>query len=300
MIHKQMTVDYGKVERYIGDRGFGFVSHTFADIPPKEVFFHIKVAKRTHPKLAQALDSTTTTEDMYFWYEYTTSSKGQEVSAILDLKRIQENYPDHKAAFIDTIKTRWMNVKKPLPESLRKATSDLLTSDEVNQLTASRETLEAEQRRQQEELRRTEAASIQMIAEQRAAQQRVEAAKRQVIAEQMVAQQRAEAAKRQVIAEQTAAQQGVEEEEFRKLVAEMSALRYTHSSQVSAYIVSQRLGYKYKNISGILQMELNGNIWDFDGGFPPNIYRRLCNELGLRSRGSGAEVRAFTLYKDIL
>ena len=258
-----MAIDFGKVERYIENRGFGFVSHTFANIAPKEVFFHIKVVKRTHPGLAQALDSTTI-EKLYFWYEYLPSSKGQEVLAILDLKQIQQKYPDHKAAFIDTIKTSWINVKKPLPESLKKATSDLLTSSEVNQLTASRETLEAEQRRHQEELQGVEAAGLQVIAEQRAAQQRVE------------------------------------EEEFSQLVAEMSVLGYTHSSQVSAYIVRHRLGYKYRNISGILQMQLTGNVWNFDGGFPPNIYALLCNELGLRSQGSGAVPGAFTPYKDII
>jgi cold shock CspA family protein len=53
-----MTIDFGKVERYIDDRGFGFVSHTFENSSPKEVFFHIKIVKRTHPELARALEST--------------------------------------------------------------------------------------------------------------------------------------------------------------------------------------------------------------------------------------------------
>ncbi|HBW56881.1 MAG TPA: hypothetical protein DEF27_03400, partial [Oscillatoriales bacterium UBA8482] len=225
---KPMTIDFGKVERYIEDRGFGFVSHTFAKIPPREVFFHIKAVKRTHPEMPQALDGTKTIEKLYFWYEYRTSSKGQEVLGILDLKQIQQKYADDIVSFIDTIKTSWMNVGKPLPESLRKATSDLLNHDEVNQLMASRETLEAEQRRHQEELQRAESARLQAIAEQRAAQERAEAVKRQAIAEQRVAQQR------------------VEEEEFRQLVAEMSAQRFTKSSQVSKYIVRHKLGHKYK------------------------------------------------------
>ncbi len=162
-------------------------------------------------------------------------------------------------------------------------------------MTANRETLEAEQRRHQEELQKAEAARLQVIAEQKAA----EDAKRRAIAEQKAAEQKAEAAKLQEITKQREDQQRVEEEEFRHLVAEMSALRYTHSSQVSAYIVSHRLGDKYQNISGILQMKLNGNVWDFDGGFPPSIYRRLCNELGLQSRGSGAVPGAFIPYKVI-
>ncbi|MFO0211591.1 MAG: cold shock domain-containing protein, partial [Pseudanabaena sp.] len=238
-----MTIDFGKVERYIEDRGFGFVSHTFAKIPHKEVFFHIKVVKRTHPELAQALDRTAIIEKVYFWYEYRTSPKGQEVLAILELKQIRHKYADHVAGFIETIKTSWMNVGKPLPESLIKATSDLLMPDEVNQLATNREMLEVEKRIHQEELQKAEAARLQAIAEQRAAQER------------------AEAARLQAIAEQKAAQEGVEEEEFRQLVEEISALRFTQSKQVSAYIVHNRLGHKYKHISGILQMELGGEVW---------------------------------------
>ncbi|MFN5965119.1 MAG: cold shock domain-containing protein, partial [Pseudanabaena sp.] len=263
-----MTIDFGKVERYIEDRGFGFVSHTFAKIPHKEVFFHIKVVKRTHPELAQALDRTAIIEKVYFWYEYRTSPKGQEVLAILELKQIRHKYADHVAGFIETIKTSWMNVGKPLPESLIKATSDLLMPDEVNQLATNREMLEVEKRIHQEELQKAEAARLQAIAEQRAAQER------------------AEAARLQAIAEQKAAQEGVEEEEFRQLVEEISALRFTQSKQVSAYIVRNRLGHKYKHISGILQMELGGEVWNFNGGFPPNIYARLCDALGLGNQGS--------------
>jgi hypothetical protein len=65
-----MAIDFGRVEKYIENRGFGFVSHTFAEVSPNQVFFHIKVVRRTHPELAQALDRTTTSEEVYFWYEY--------------------------------------------------------------------------------------------------------------------------------------------------------------------------------------------------------------------------------------
>ena len=276
-----MAIDFGKVERYIEDRGFGFVSHTFANIPPKEVFFHIKVLQRTHRELAQALENTTT-KNVYFWYEYVTSSKGQEVLAILDLKQISQEKADYKATFINTIKTNWMNVGKPLPELLKRATSDLLTSDEVNQLTASRIMLEAEHRRDQEKLQRAESAKQQAIADQKAVQQKVESARQQAIADQKAVQQKAE------------------EKEFCELVAEISAQGFTHSWQASAYIVNHKLGYKYQNISGILQMQLNGIVWNFAGGFPPNIYARLCDELGFRKRGSEAVPGAFTPYRDII
>lgn len=275
-----MTVDFGKVEKYIEGRGFGFVSHTFAKVPPKEVFLHIKIVKRTHPELAQALDSTTA-KQIYFWYEYRTSSKGQEVVAILNAQQVHNEYTDEVAAFIATIKTNWINIEEHLSEAFRKATLDLLTSDEANQLAERRETLKAEKRRCQEELRKAEAARFKEIAVQRAAQQEVESAKHKAIVDQIAAQKR------------------TEEEEFRQLVIEMSAMKFKCSSKVSEYIVRNRLGYKYKHISGILQMELNGNVWDFDGGFPPNIYARLCRALGLRNKGSRAVPGKFTPYKNI-
>lgn len=276
-----MTIDFGKVERYIEDRGFGFVSHTFAKVPPKEVFFHIKVVKRTHQELARLLDSTTTSERMYFWYEYRTTSKGQEVVAILDVRQIREKHADQIATFITTINTNWINVENHLSESFKKATLDLLTSDEANQLAEHREALEVEKIRRLEDLRKAEAARLKEIAGQRAAQQE------------------AESARRKAIADQRAVQETAEEEEFRQLVREMSAIGFTHSSQVSKYIVRNSLGYKYKNISGILQMELDGRVWDFNGGFPPKIYARLCNALGLGDEGSPARPGKFTPYKDI-
>lgn len=276
-----MTIDFGKVEKYIEDRGFGFVSHTFTKVPSEEVYFHIKVVKRTHLELAQTLDSTTDKE-VYFWYEYRPSSKGYEVSAILDLKQLRQKHADLIKPFINTIKTSWMNVGQPLPESLRKVTSELLTLDAASQLMASRETLEAEHRRHQEEL------------------QRGKAARRKERVKNRAAQARAEAARRQERVKNRATQVSVEEEEFHQLVIEMSTLRFTQSREVSAYIVRHNLGHKYKHISGILQMELDGDVWDFNGGFPPSIYARLCAELGLRNKGSRAKPGEFTPYKNII
>jgi len=96
------------------------------------------------------------------------------------------------------------------------------------------------------------------------------------------------------------ANEEAEEEEFRQLVAEMAPLRFTLSTQVSAYIVKYKLGHKYKHISGILQMELDGNSFNFHGGFPPYVYARLCDALGLASKQSRAKPQAFTPYADII
>ena len=258
-----MKIDFGKVERYIEDRGFGFVSHTFIGSPSKEIFFHIKSVKRTHPELAQALNSHNPHEPLYFWYEFEISEKGQQVIAIIDPRTMGQNHPDNASKLIETIEKYWLNAETPLPETIRKATLDLLPLDETRQLEARRDILEGEKKKEYEELRRAETTRLQEIADQMRANEKAE------------------------------------EEEFRQLVAELSVLGFTHSKQVSAYIVRQKLGYKYQHISGVLQMGMGGDVWNFNGGFPPKIYARLCSELGLGNQGSGAKPLSFTAYKDI-
>lgn len=276
-----MAIDFGKVERYIEDRGFGFVSHSFAKAHCSEVFFHIKVVKRTHPELAQELDSASSNTPIFIWYEYRATSKGEEVIAFLTLQQLRQRHADQSDVLFAALKTAWTNVEKPLSESLRKATCDLLELDEVSELTEQRQTLEVEKERRQEEIRTAETVRLKALTEQRASQER------------------AEAVRRKTIAEERAAKEKLEEGEFRQLVTEMSALGFTHSSQVSGYIFRNKLGLKYKHISGILEMKLNGNVWDFDGGFPTKIYARLCEKLGLRNQGSKAVPGKFTPYKDI-
>ncbi|MFM4862285.1 endonuclease domain-containing protein [Aeromonas media] len=90
-----------------------------------------------------------------------------------------------------------------------------------------------------------------------------------------------------------------EEKEFKRLIREIAPLGFTTSAQVSAYIMKNKLGYKYKSISGIIEMELNGRTWSFDGAFPPKIYSRLCSELGLDNQNSLAKPKKFTSFNDM-
>lgn len=93
--------------------------------------------------------------------------------------------------------------------------------------------------------------------------------------------------------------ESLEEKEFNDLVTELSGMGFTHSSEVSEYIVKNKLGTKYKNISGILKMKKSLDEWSFDGGFPREIYARLCQELKLKNNGSLARPVGFTPYKNI-
>jgi len=93
--------------------------------------------------------------------------------------------------------------------------------------------------------------------------------------------------------------ESIEEKEFNELVTELSELGFIHSSEVSEYIVKNKLGTKYKNISGILKMQKSGDEWSFDGGFPRDIYARLCRKLKLKNKGSQARPGEFTPYKKV-
>lgn len=89
----------------------------------------------------------------------------------------------------------------------------------------------------------------------------------------------------------------VEREEFEKLVIEIKQNNFKSASQVSNYIMKNKLGTKYPNISGILEMEQDGRYWQFKGGFPPKIYAMLCTEIGLENEGSDAKPGLFTPFK---
>ena len=79
----------------------------------------------------------------------------------------------------------------------------------------------------------------------------------------------------------------------------MESKGFTESAQVSYYIIRNRLGDKYKHISGVLEMENSDSSWKFNGGFPPKIYAMLCGRLNLGNRGTQSRVVGFTAFKDL-
>ncbi|WP_291362675.1 cold-shock protein [Acetobacter sp. UBA5411] len=95
------------------------------------------------------------------------------------------------------------------------------------------------------------------------------------------------------------AQKALEEREFRQLVAELRPLGLRTSKEASYYITKYNLGKKYKNISGVVRMEGNRNQWNFNGGFPPHIYAKLCKELNLTNQNTDARAIGFTPFKNL-
>ncbi|MGN1394408.1 MAG: hypothetical protein ACI4V7_10370 [Succinivibrionaceae bacterium] len=93
---------------------------------------------------------------------------------------------------------------------------------------------------------------------------------------------------------------GIAEVEFNQLVNEVSKYNFITSSQVSRYIRENRLGFKYRHISGRLEMKKGRDVWNFEGGISPKYFGRLCKELNLDNNHSLARVNKFTPYASLL
>lgn len=90
-----------------------------------------------------------------------------------------------------------------------------------------------------------------------------------------------------------------EADELARLLAAMRPLNFATSKQLSNHITSHRLGHEYPTIAGIVEMAEDDEMWDFDGGFPPRIYRIICSELGLSNQGTRARPVGFRSYAEI-
>jgi hypothetical protein len=198
---------------------------------------------------------------VYFWYRFGKAVKGEQVVEALDASDIIEH---DKLSITNQIGSKFNDISVALSDGIEAAAEDLLSEKDLSALVKARSKLEAEQKELKEQRRRESEAKYNELIEKQAAHRKVE------------------------------------EDEFRGLVAEISSYGFTQSKQVSEYIVSHQLGYKYPNISGILEMELDGRTWGFNGGFPPKIYARLCEEIGLSNQGTHARPGKFIPYKIIL
>jgi hypothetical protein len=261
-----MGADFGVVSNYISERGFGFVRGLLCK-NTSEFFFHIKTIKKTDPQLAAKISSNPSGEDFYFWFETEATPKGSQVRVILTPEQIRRGSVADPMQLIEKVESCWRNLGYQKPSWLDDVTSDLVGRDRTYELSLERIRLEADAQKNRELKRKEFEAQVAIEQEKRQRQRDAEVAQEQI-----------------------------KEDEFQNLVAEMTRFRFTHSNQVSNYIVSNHLGYKYKNISGILQMELDDKSWSFKGGFPPKIYARLCKELDLSNNGTRARAVAFESF----
>lgn len=270
-----MSIDFGVVSKYFEGKGFGFVSRTFKSGHQPEVFFHIKAIKKTYPGLAERIDDNDPDGfDLCFWYEAETTAKGEQVRSVLRSDAVQNKLAGELPRYVKAIEEAWANADVGAFGWLHEASVDLVGIGRADQLRAKREVVE---RRKQ-----------QAIA--------AEKAKRETARE---AARRAEEAELKKFANARKAQEDIKEAEFKRLVEEMRPLGFAESKDVSRYIMDNRLGMKYPNISGVVKMARGADKWDFYGGFPPDIYARLCEELSLDDQGTLARAVGFDSFNEL-
>lgn len=68
------------------------------------------------------------------------------------------------------------------------------------------------------------------------------------------------------------------------------------NTALSRYITDNRLGEQLPETTGIVTMSDGRDTWAFEGGVSPQLYRVLCQELGLTVPKSGAQAKSFDAY----
>lgn len=253
-----MKINFGIIKKYFTDRGFGFVASNFPNPHSKEVFFHIKTIQQSNLELAKKISNEDFTKGIYFWYETESSKKGEQVCTVLNSESIHQKYSDDLPEFIKKVESIWNDIDSQIPEWLVQISIDLVGADRTKELELKRMEANEKKYKVEENLKKIETSKV----------------------------------------EKSLTQEEIEMTEFKELIEELLPLGFTQSSEVSSYIIKNQLGYKYKNISGIIEMELEGTTWKFKGGFPTKIYARLCSELGLKNKGSDAKVVGFNSFKE--
>ena len=279
-----MNVHFGVVKKYLPQKGFGFVTHPLDSITRKDVFFHISNVQKSHKGIADKLSSYELGDDMFFWYETENTSKGEQLKSILQADSISKLLKSDMLSITQKLEHIWQNIETSQPIWLHDVTLDLIGIDGLNKLNLEREDLnkKKEEKKEAEELQRKEKERLQKIEREKIEEER------QRIMEERQKQMKLKECQRKN-----------EEEEFELLVAEMESKGFTMSAEVSNYIIRNRLGDKYKHISGVLEMENSVSSWKFNGGFPPKIYAMLCERLNLGNKGTQSRVVGFTAFKDL-
>jgi hypothetical protein len=271
-----MNIKFGVVENYLPDKGFGFVRNPLDQHKFIETFFHISTIKKSDLTVYRKLSIYTPSESLFFWYEHEKTPRGTQISRIIKKDELRSLLRSKfygillKNIYVPLIKTMWKEIEKEQPIWLEEISSHFIEEIELNKLKKERQKL-IRQKTEADENRRIEDERLRKLEEEKEEKQR----------------------EIERLAEQK------ENQEFELLVAEMKTKGFTSSAQVSNFIVINRLGDKYKHISGVLKMENDNSIWDFNGGFPPKIYAMLCEKLNLGNKGTSSRVINFTAFKDL-
>lgn len=253
-------LEFGRVVKYF-DNGFGFIKPMDPDseFHKKEIFFHIKSVKKFEDDLVKFSDGKV--KELNFWFTYRDGKKGKEVVEFWsDAEDIPREY---------------------VPSILDRYSASLIRSANVTQVIpipiASRPLIPISP------VRLTPIKAPNIFS-------KVNEQEKKILGNFGKYDATFLANKYSLIA--------IKAEELSALLTDMCKKEFKLSSELSKYIKSNRLGNKYPNIAGVVTMSNGSDEWDFQGGFPKDIYRIICLEMGLRDKGTYAKAIKFTSYKD--
>lgn len=210
-----VLVNFGSVQRYNIEKGFGFVSYDIRklNLPKREIFFHIKTIRRYSNKVANKLEDGLFS-DVSFWYEIEKGKKGNQVNKIW--LSVQDIPPEEFKTLVTEVENLWHDISRPLPpwhNWLDSITINLVGQLRRDELKHERENLEYVKQEAEQKERQEREAKKQQLLEITAEEKRKKQAKYQAQVE--AAQERlriaAEQARKQE-AERQAQIKGVQEE----------------------------------------------------------------------------------------
>jgi cold shock CspA family protein len=279
-----MTVCFGYITEYNAKRGFGLINNLFEDASTT-FFFHINTIRRRYPKLAKKLaNQEDENERIYLWYKTKFMRGKNQVGFIwLNSAEIFKQEPEQRTVLTSNIENIWENMF----EKQDKAYSIAQTMKSTMSPTRFEMFLHQKQREWEQHKKDIESAVIDVLGVERF---------EELVQKRKAAQIGAENSKQEQFEQIVEGMSQSEKDEFRLLIEEMRPLNFTTSKQLSMYILRHQLGRKYKTISGIVEMEKNGRTWDFNGGFSPRIYSKICKVLELSDQNSKAKVVGFQSF----
>jgi cold shock CspA family protein len=293
-----MSLALGKVDKYLSDKGFGFVKPVFMNNESVDsIFFHISAIK--NKSFANKLKSDTLDDSYYFWFDFRRGPKGFEVTNTIRESDVADEASDPEK-LTSKLELYWFDITNSMPDWVELASTSL--------------GLDVEYLNLQRNIKKEEIKKFKIIEEQNKLQEqstvpkdeyeRVKAVCCELRGELRVIKNK--------LAEVTYEYKEAKDKwecalddpsifEFELLVKELENLdiKVSKSHEVSRYIVDNRLGDKYQSLAGELEMENDSRQWKFDGGIDPKYYKKLCQRLGLTNKNTFSRVRKFVAYKDI-
>lgn len=152
--YEQMSLDFGEIQDYDCERGFGFVNRTVSGRPDERIFFHIKKVRYRYLDLSRRLDNGNFS-DIGFWYNIESTDKGKQVNELwLTAKEIPSSQRNELISYIESL---WRNTQTNVPPRLDSLTLKLVDQAHRDHLYQERADRIRQQREAEVEKARLEA-----------------------------------------------------------------------------------------------------------------------------------------------